>query len=141
MEIITKSLEDNDALDFIEQELESKFKVRENNSNNITEDKLDRVKSSIVYSLQRLEGFPPKFCSEHSLDELKNRLPILTSGASNAFVEILQYALYCGGYKNIKFTKVFDEATQKAVLHFNMEHNVSKTSIVIPKFWGLLLEI
>ncbi|MGL5634121.1 MAG: peptidoglycan-binding domain-containing protein [Sarcina sp.] len=140
MGVLPKSLENDEILDFIEQQLESKFKVKENN-NDICENKLDKVKASIVYSLQRLEGFPPKYCSEHSLDELKNRLPILTAGASNDFVEILQYALYCGGYKNIKFTRVFDESTQKAVLHFNMEHNISKTSIVIPKFWGVLLEI
>ncbi|MGL4739336.1 MAG: peptidoglycan-binding domain-containing protein [Sarcina sp.] len=141
MEVLTKCLDNTDALDYIEQQLELKFHVKENNSKNMCGNKLDSVKSSIVYSLQRLEGFPPKFCSEHSLDELKNRLPILTAGVSNEFVEILQYALYCGGYKNIKFTKVFDEATQKAVLHFNMQHNISKTSIVIPKFWGVLLQI
>lgn len=93
-----------------------------------------------IYALQRIEGFPPYTCNKIIIENVKNRLPILLPNEKNQFIELLQFALYCNGYKNIKFTGIFDDLTQSAVLDFNMTNKLSNTRIVIPNFWELLLK-
>ncbi|MGL4991081.1 MAG: peptidoglycan-binding domain-containing protein [Sarcina sp.] len=100
----------------------------------------ENLNDLFIYALQRIEGFPPYTCNKIIIENVKNRLPILLPNEKNQFVELLQFALYCNGYKNIKFTGIFDVLTQNAVLDFNILNKLSDTRIAIPNFWELLLK-
>lgn len=102
----------------------------------------EELATALIYALQRLEGFPVSICNDFNgtlLEGIKNNLPILTPGEKSDFVALLQYYLYCVGYKDIEFTGVYDKATESAVSNFSFSNKLGNTTIVIPRFWESLI--
>lgn len=98
---------------------------------------------ALIYALHRLEGFPVSICNDFDgrlLEGVKNNLPILIPGEKNDFVILLQHYLYCIGYKDIKFTGVYDNSTKNAVSNFALSNKLGNTTIVIPRVWESLVE-
>lgn len=80
---------------------------------------------SLVYALQRLEGFSVDICNRangYFGSGTADRCPTLSYGSSNGqFIELLKWCLYCNKCNPGGFTGIFDIATQEAVEVFQKE--------------------
>lgn len=80
---------------------------------------------SLVYALQRLEGFSVDICNRangYFGSGTADRCPTLSYGSSNSqFIELLQWCLYCNKCNPGGFGGIYDTATQDAVELFQKE--------------------
>lgn len=80
---------------------------------------------SLVYALQRLEGFSVDICNRangYFGSGTADRCPTLSYGSSNSqFIELLQWCLYCNKCNPGGFGGIYDTATQEAVELFQKE--------------------